>query len=151
MIRNLNMEERKLPIGFWVKKADSFLTENIDEIQSSYGLNRTSWQILNTLSEQGEITQEKLESVMSTFANQDKVKSVLEKFEKEGLAVIENEKIKCSEKGLKLHKVCFEKQKIFRDQAMTGISQEEYNTTISTLEKIVNNINNKASATKPKI
>ena len=42
------MQAKKLPIGYFIKQADYLLTKGINEIQSSLGLTRTDWQILNS-------------------------------------------------------------------------------------------------------
>lgn len=35
---------KKMPIGFYLKKADNLLNENINRIHSEMGITRTDWQ-----------------------------------------------------------------------------------------------------------
>lgn len=44
--------------------------------------------------------------------------------------------------GQQFHKVCFDLQQDFRKKSMTNISDTDYQTTISTLQQIINNIEN---------
>ncbi len=45
------MKDEKLPIGYWLKKADILLTEGIDKIQLQFGITKTGWQTLNTIAQ----------------------------------------------------------------------------------------------------
>jgi len=42
-----------LPIGYWLKRVDNLLTEQIDRVQAVNGITRSEWQFLNLLSEEG--------------------------------------------------------------------------------------------------
>ena len=137
------MQTKKLPIGYWIKQADQLLTKGIDDIQSSFGTTRTEWQILNSISEKGFIEKSHLTALMSPFADTTSVENILAKFKIGHLINEKENKINLTEKGTELHSSCFEKQKIFRQSIMTDISEQDYQTTILTLQKVVENITKK--------
>ena len=137
------MQTKKLPIGHWIKQADQLLTKGIDDIQSSFGTTRTEWQILNSISENGFIEKSHLTDLMSPFADTTGVENILAKFKIGHLINEEGNKVNLTEKGTELHSACFEKQKLFRQSIMTDISEQDYQTTILTLQKVVENVTKK--------
>ncbi|MBE2187630.1 MAG: hypothetical protein IAE99_12740 [Rhodothermales bacterium] len=42
-------DRQRLPIGYWLKRADELLTARIDEAQRENGLTRLGWQALNVV------------------------------------------------------------------------------------------------------
>jgi hypothetical protein len=46
------MNDKKLPIGYYVKLVDQLFTERINAVQAEFDLTRVTWQILNFISEQ---------------------------------------------------------------------------------------------------
>jgi DNA-binding MarR family transcriptional regulator len=139
------MQSKNLPIGYWIKQADELLTKGIDGIQLSFGITRTGWQILNAVHEKNLMDKVELISLMRPFADAGTVEELLTRFKAEVLINEDPQEISLTEDGMKLHKACLEKQKIFRQQVMTGISEEDYQISILTLQKIVDNINNLGS------
>jgi predicted transcriptional regulator len=134
------MNTRQLPIGYWIKQVDELLTAKIDQIHSSFSLTRADWQILNTLSEQGTSHENELISLMKPFLSAKAVNEALSKLKEQQLIVEEHQNLKLSDVGKKQHKACIERQKEFRVQAMVGISEESYQITVVTLQKIGENI-----------
>jgi hypothetical protein len=137
------MQTKKLPIGYFIKQADDLLTKGINEIQSESRLTRTDWQILNSIAEKEQLNKAELITLMKPFADENSVNIILTKF-KTGLLLSENgTKLSLTEKGIELHKTCFVKQKLFRVTAMLDITEQQYQQTISTLQKIIENLTKK--------
>lgn len=134
------MQTKQLPIGYWLKQADELLTKRIDDIQSSFGITRKDWQILNAIDENGLIQKSSLAHLMSPFAASKAVNDILVKLRAEHLIEEQDEKLALTAKGKELHLTCLDQQKKFRQTAMTGVSEQDYEVTISTLQKIVANI-----------
>ncbi|MBN1984895.1 MAG: winged helix-turn-helix transcriptional regulator [Prolixibacteraceae bacterium] len=131
----------KLPVGYWIKQADRLLTGKIDEIQSAFGLTRTGWQLLNSINENSPAKRNALINLMLPFSDKDNTIQVLAEFNRNQITAISNrEEITLTEKGKQLFTACFEKQKQFRQKAMQNISEQEYQTTLATLQKIITNI-----------
>src|SRR5438128_2509899 len=119
------MRSKNLPIGYWIKQVDELLTKRIDGIQSSFDLTRTEWQVLNLSKEKGPINRLELATLIKPFADLNSFNTILAKFEDSQLLEAENGKLTLTGKGIELHKACFEKQKVFRQKAMAGISEQQ--------------------------
>lgn len=134
------MQFKELPIGYWIKQADLLLTKGIDDIQSSFGMTRTDWQILHAVSEKAFVSRIDLINLISPFADTNRSEGILTKFIAEHLINEHENKLTLTGKGIALHSACFEKQKAFRQSVMIGISEHDYQITILTLQKVVDNI-----------
>lgn len=140
------MQTQKLPIGYFIKQSDDLLTKGINEIQSESGLTRTDWQILNSIAEKELTDKTELTTLMRPFADENSVNVILTKFKTHLLINEKDNKLFLTEKGVELHKTCFEKQKLFRETAMLDITEQQYQQTISTLQKIIENLTKKENA-----
>lgn len=63
------MQQENKPIGYWIKQADELLTQGINTIQASFQLDRTDWQVLNTIAEHRSIGSRELTQSIQPFAN----------------------------------------------------------------------------------
>ena len=134
------MQQKQLPIGYYLKLADNCLTKRIDEIQSQYGLNRVEWQVLNSINEKPEISKSEILELMKPLADNQLLEDVFTKFINQNWIEIKNNIPTLTVKGIELHKSCFDTQKEFRKKSVTDISEADYQTTISTLKKLIDNI-----------
>lgn len=134
------MQQKQLPIGYYLKLADSCLTKRIDEIQSEYGLNRVEWQILNSIKEKSGISKSEILEFVNPLADKQLLEDILTKFINQKWIEIENNILTLTTKGTELHTSCFNTQKEFRKKAVTDISETDYQTTILTLKKLIANI-----------
>ena len=134
------MDTNKLPIGYWIKQADQLLTAGIDKIQSSLGLTRTDWQIVNSLAGQPSIDINKLSVLMEPFADPASISDTLSQLKDKELIAEKGNLLSLTETGKKQHALCLERQIEFRQNTMAGISGEDYQTTLMTLQKIVDNV-----------
>jgi DNA-binding MarR family transcriptional regulator len=134
-----------LPIGFWLKKVDQLLTEQIDEIQASNGVSRLEWQALNTLFETGGASQEELHDILATFTDFDSLGSILSRFSQLGwVDSLEGEgntvRYQLNDIGQRKHDVVLQAQQEARQLVMKGITQEDYATVMRVLQQVVTNI-----------
>ena len=134
------MQQKKIPIGYYLKLADKCLTKGIDDIQSQHGLNRVEWQVLNSIYEKPEILKSEILALMKPLADNKLVESILTKFVDKSQVEIKNDMLTLTTKGKELHKSCLDTQQEFRKKAVTDISETDYQTTISTLQKMIANI-----------
>ena len=135
------MLSKELPIGYWIKQADELLTKGINVIHSSFDLDRTEWQVLHSINEKGQINKIELTAFIKPFADQDTLNTIIKKFEEAEVLQEKGETLTLTGKGIELHRTCFERQKVFRQKAMAGVSESQYQETVSTLRKIVENLN----------
>ena len=135
------MQTQTPPIGYLLKKADKLLTEKIDQLQAKFGLSRLSWQVLNSISEREVRNQLDLIELLEPFAEISILEELLVKLREYQLIESSgNGEIHLTEKGQKLHEDCLVAQKQFRQKTMVNISEQEYETSIKTLKRMIDNI-----------
>lgn len=132
-----------LPIGYWIKKADELLTERINEAQQTNGLTRTEWQILNSLYETSGATKAEIVELLRPFSSRPALEATVEKLIQHGL-VEEDEtgfgSVHLTVRGRDLHARALHVQQIVRRQAVEGITEVDYVTTVRVLQQIVENL-----------
>lgn len=134
------MQQKNLPIGYYIKQVDELLTEGINKVMAAFNLTRVKWQVLNSIQENAGITKKELVKLMKPFATAVVIENILEGYRQQGHITAEDtDKILLTSKGLQLHAACLEQQLEFRKKIMTGISESDYQSTILTLQKIVRN------------
>ena len=132
------MNEKK-PIGFYLKKVDELLSKGIDAVQSEFGISRFEWQILNVLktnpSGHDEIAKE-----LAPFIGQNNLDDTLTGFINKSFIGLNGANYKLTTEGENIFTNALEKQKIFREKSMKNVPAKGYQTTIKTLEQIINNL-----------
>ena len=141
----MNDEKRTLfrPIGYWIKKADEALTSRIGEAQKANGLSRTEWQVINSLNKVHVATEEQLGETLHAFADAALLRDIIGSLVERGL--VEREvsaafSYRLSDRGRGVHEAALILQKEVRKQAVEGISETDYVTTVRVLEKLVENL-----------
>jgi DNA-binding MarR family transcriptional regulator len=134
------MDNKKLPIGYWIKQVDQLLTDGIDTIQARFGMTRSHWQIINLLSEEPLIKKQRLLETMRPFMDQAAAEQALAELSYKGLVAVLGDDVSLTDTGKKQHTECFEQQKECRQSVMKDITPDAYQTTIQTLQKIVENL-----------
>jgi len=133
-------------IGYWLKRADTLLTEQIDKAQAANGVSRFEWQVLNILNETGTASKERIFETMLAFVDAPGVDEIVTRLVGRGWAEqSETSKqgtveFQLTEEGQRRHGVILDTQKEVRKRAMQGISEEEYATMIRILKRIVSNL-----------
>ncbi len=134
------MQQKQLPIGYYLKLAENCLTKGIDEIQAKHGLNRLEWQVLNFISENPGIVTSELLELMKPIMDSRVVETIIQKFIDSSRIDMKDNRMSLSVLGMELHKSCFDSQQEFRKRSVANISESEYQITIATLQKIIANI-----------
>jgi hypothetical protein len=135
-----------LPIGYWLKRTDEELTKHINDTQTSNGVSRSQWQILNAIHELGSATKEQLFETMRTFANEIELEKILVELSSQGWLVQTDKGVfQLSNEGRLKHQVILGSQKEIRQRAMQGIREEDYTTVMSVLQRMVENLEGKST------
>lgn len=137
------MQENNKPIGYWLKKADEVLTKGIANLHAQSGITRIEWQILRFLKGHESVARAELFHTLQPFADSASLETIVQRLQKQGVLQEQRLSVCLTEKGHTLHNACFERQKEFRQQSMDGILEQEYQTTIATLAKLVANLEKK--------
>jgi hypothetical protein len=68
----------KYPIGYWAREADKLLTEAINQIHSAFGINRTQWQLLHLLHENGKLSLDHISGIMQPFEDKESIQETMD-------------------------------------------------------------------------
>lgn len=132
------------PIGYWLKHTDEVLTKHINQVLSDYAFTRFHWQVLNIVYEAGTIASKDVFNTMKTFIDVRQFDEILERLVKEGWLVEQSDgdttALMLTDAGKTKRETIFKLQSEVRRRAMLGISDQDYMTVISVLQRMVNNL-----------
>ncbi len=137
--------KNKLPIGYYLKTVDTLLTEGIDNIHQESGITRMDWQLLHSINENKHSVIQPITKLLSAFANKETLENALNNLCEKGYITKGNE-LTLTDNGKIFYEHCLQKQIQFRKKAMQNISEDEYEKTLSCLEKIIENLSPKSSS-----
>ncbi len=103
---------RQRPIGFWLKRTDELLTQRVGETLAEDGLTRVHWQVLNL---SGATSYHDLFDTMKTFVDRA---------------------------GTAAQTTLLRKVAAVRERARKGITDDEYLRVVTTLQRMVENLEN---------
>ena len=131
----------RLPIGYWIKKADELLTARIDAAQQTNGLTRLGWQALNLIHEAAAPSRDEVAKTLQPFADAATVDQTLNGLSDGGLVrQMSAGLLELTPEGAKLHQRALESQKTVRHRAVEGIDGADYATTVRVLQRLVRNL-----------
>lgn len=131
----------KLPIGYWLKRVDELLTRRIDEAQRANGLTRLEWQVMNAVRDAGAATVPEIARVLQPFADADRIEAACAGLRGRGVVEeVERGALRLTPAGADLFDRALAAQKEVRRRSMAGITENEYETTLRTLQRIVANL-----------
>jgi len=128
------------PIGYWVKTVDRLIDDQFAAAAAEAGLTRRQWQILNVLAEQPGATRDQVARALAPFLTG--TESVDEHLA--GIADL----VTTGPDGLaltpagraRLDEVRTSSVARLRDRVAAGLTREDYDTTLRTLERIARNL-----------
>ena len=130
-----------LPIGYWLEKANTLLSEHIDAVLRTCGLNRLDWQILSLVQERPRIQRIELIELLSMFGGDQIIESRLELLNVNNLLIVTDESIyELSERGQDIYQRAHQDQHEVRQRAVEGIGDEEHRITLQALQRLVTNL-----------
>lgn len=134
--------EAQRPIGFWLKLVDRLINERFAAIIEEHGVTRRQWQLLNVIGSNN-ATVEELDQAIAPFvepgSNEHAAEHLAELVDSEWV-VIDGPVYSLTERGLG----AFGRLQIvvnsLRDQAGEGLTADQYQTTLTSLEKMAVNL-----------
>jgi len=133
------------PIGFWLKLVDRLIDEQFASTLEEHGVTRRQWQLLNVLSREN-ATVEQLDAAVAPFlslAPDDESESSAEHLTE----LIDSAWVDATPTGYELTergRTAFDKLaevvRVNREAAMDGLTQEQYEQTLATLELVARNL-----------
>jgi len=135
---------KNYPIGFWLRRADELITQRSNEALQEFGLTRTHWQVLNSISEAGRIVKEALLETLRDVLDAGKLDEILAEFEARRWTALEvdrgGKRLGLTPDGQEAHAAILARQTQVRQRLAQGIKEEEYGTMMKVLRRIVSNL-----------
>jgi|SRR5690554_3812055 len=130
------------PIGFWLKLVDRLIDERFAAIIEEHGVTRRQWQLLGVL-EAGPAPAEQLDQAIAPFIDPGTDESAAEHLAElvdSDWITIEGPVYSLTERGRGAFGRLQEVVDNLRDQTSEGLTQEQYETTLSALEQMAVNL-----------
>jgi DNA-binding MarR family transcriptional regulator len=139
-----NKPDANKPLGWYLKEADQLITISFEEEFDKHCITRFHWMILRILAVKKELDINLHYNDVKFFLSLDRLKGVIDNLETRGwVTSVKKDTYKLTEVG---HKHYTEVDSAYQEklkQMMKGISEDEYNTTVKTLNNIVLNLRTK--------
>jgi hypothetical protein len=130
------------PIGFWLKLVDRLIDERFAAIIEEHGVTRRQWQLLNVM-EPGAATVEQLDQAIAPFfepGTEETAAEHLAELVESDWITVSGSAYSLTDRGRgafgRLQEVVGE----LRDQTGEGLTEEQYATTLSALERMAVNL-----------
>jgi len=139
------------PFGYWLKRVYEALTAAIDRAQAAHGLTRIEWQVLEALARSGGMARRELSELLSPFADPGRFDEVVAGLTRRGLVegADEGRALSLTVEGKRRHQSALETQRALRLRAFEGVSEAEFTTTMSVLQRVVENLSREGSEEAP--
>ena len=129
------------PIGFWLKLVDRLLDERFAAVLEEHGVSRGQWRLLNVVSGGG-ATADDVERAVAPFQTDDGMSvadQLTELIESDWVALAGAE-YRLTERGAAAHSRLAEVVAELRTGSADGVSEEDYERTLRTLERMARNL-----------
>jgi DNA-binding MarR family transcriptional regulator len=130
------------PIGYWLKLVDRLIDERFDETLEEHGVTRRQWQLLGALSRE-DATLEQLNTEIAPFLDADTEESSashLAELMESGWVTVTGDTYSISEKGRVAYDRLSTVVQGIRDAVADGFDEDEYATTLNSLERMARNL-----------
>ena len=133
------MRMRELPIGYWVKRVDELLTEELGAALAHHGLDRFRWQLLNSLADAGAAPVAALR--LRAFVDDAALDAMVNDLVGRGWVVTDADGLlSLTASGSAAHVEALREATESRRRSTDGISTDDYATTVATLQRIAANL-----------
>ena len=130
------------PIGFWLKLVDRMIDERFASTLEEHGVTRRQWQLLGVLS-RGDATVQQLNAAVAPFLAADEGETVvdhLSELVESGWVTASPAGYSITERGSTAFTRLAEVVTANREIATEGITEDEYNGMLATLERVARNL-----------
>ena len=132
---------RALPIGYWVKRVDELLTEELGAALAHHGLDRFRWQLLNSLADAGAAPVAALRQRLRAFVADAALDAMVNDLVGRGWVVTDADGLlSLTASGSAAHVEALREATESRRRSTDGISTDDYATTVATLQRIAANL-----------
>ncbi|WP_326567329.1 MarR family transcriptional regulator [Amycolatopsis rhabdoformis] len=125
------------PLGYWLRHNHDLLEKAFDEPLAALGLTRRQWQVLNSLA-MGARTTAEVDEALKPFVDQEgSMAGHLDELRRRGWLTDDD---RLTGQGRQAHAEIEAKVRQFRARATAGIDEQDYLTTVRTLERMAENL-----------
>ncbi|MFB6617965.1 MarR family winged helix-turn-helix transcriptional regulator [Streptomyces sp. NPDC056367] len=129
------------PIGYWLNRTDKALTGRMNAALAGFGLTRLAWQVLNAVADDPEATDASVRDHLAANATADALTGAVGTVVRDGWALRPGPgRLALTEAGRTRLAEVSERVDAFRALSTHGISDEEYRTAVSVLERMTHNL-----------
>jgi hypothetical protein len=128
-------------IGYWLKRVDTQFEKVFEEALVAEGMTRRHWQILDSLRKQPRTDADE-EELMAPFWTANDISWVLmrDDLTRRGLIELQDGLLTLTHKGIAWHHELNIRVDRIRRTLVSGISDEDYSSTIAILQKMATNM-----------
>ncbi|MEV4600336.1 MarR family transcriptional regulator [Amycolatopsis sp. NPDC049253] len=125
------------PLGYWLRHNHELLEEAFDQPLGAHHLTRRQWQVLNAVA-QGAHTADQVDKALEPFTvDEGSMAPHLDELQNRGWLTSDH---RLTTEGREAHREIEAKVQTFRARATHGISEDDYLTTVRTLERMAENL-----------
>ncbi|MFE2957330.1 MarR family winged helix-turn-helix transcriptional regulator [Nocardia tengchongensis] len=129
------------PIGYWLNRADHAFTTHMDTMLTEFGLTRITWQVLNVVAETPDATDTDIHTVLAANAARATLDAVIvTTLTGDWTTRPEPGRLALTDHGRGRLAAATDRVAAFRAQSMHGITEDEYRTAVSVLERMTLNV-----------
>ncbi|WP_458690518.1 MarR family winged helix-turn-helix transcriptional regulator [Nocardia tengchongensis] len=134
------------PIGYWLNRADHAFTAHMNTMLTEFGLTRIAWQVLNVVADTPDATDADVHAVLAANADRATLDTVIATtLADHWTARPEPGRIALTDHGRSRLADVSDRVAAFRAQSMHGITDDEYRTAVSVLERMTLNVETAAA------
>ncbi|MEV4754276.1 MarR family winged helix-turn-helix transcriptional regulator [Micromonospora sp. NPDC049559] len=129
------------PIGYWLNRTDQALTRYMNSMLAQFGLTRIAWQVLNVIEDVGDVPDAEVLATLAANADVPTLTAAIDAVLADGWATRPAPgRLALSSEGVAHLAVVAKRVDTFRDLSMSGITPDEYRTTVHVLERMSRNL-----------
>ncbi|GAB3209431.1 hypothetical protein [Nocardia tengchongensis] len=133
------------PIGYWLNRADRAFTTHMDTMLTEFELTRITWQVLNVVSDIPDATDTDVHTVLAANADRATLDAAIATtLTGDWTTRPEPGRIALTDHSRRRLADVIDRVAAFRAQSMHGITEDEYRTAVSVLERMTLNVESAA-------
>lgn len=135
--------KKKLPIGWYLKEADSLITQYMNAAFEAYGIDRFQWQIMKNIDMHEKISKALYYHQVSRFLSEAELEEKLQSLISRNWVQQDKDMYSFTPTGKTKFDEIAANQQGNHEKILTGTTTDEYLATINFLETIIKNMGGK--------
>lgn len=135
--------KKKLPIGWYLKEADSLITQYMNAAFEAFGIGRFHWQVMKNIDTHIKISKALYYHQVSRFLSEAELEEILQSLVSRNWVQQNEDMYSFTPTGKTKFDEIAANQQGNHEKILTGTTTEEYLSTINFLETIIKNMGGK--------